>query len=308
MNFADRLHSKIKKNKSVIVAGLDPRPDKFPAFVLEEAARKSSAKEEELYEAFKTLYGSSLETLQDSIAAIKPNIAFFEQYGVAGIRAFSWVCKRAKELDILVIADAKRGDIGSTAEAYSAAFLGQSTFSGTTETTYDADALTINPFLGFDTVETFLKDCLEYGKGIFVLVKTSNPGSSDIQNLKENGVSVSERIAEWLNQNSTQLKGECGYSGLGAVVGATYPEEARHLRSLMPGNYFLIPGYGAQGGTARDAVAGFSTDGGAAVINISRALFTPSADEKGTKEDFLLGLKSRVDTFNADINSALEND
>ena len=279
MKFADRLHQSIKRSKSVLVAGFDPVLDDFPKFILEEAGKKSSNSEELIYLALTSFYQISLDAVADSVAAIKPNIAFFEQYGVGGIRAFASVCSMIKEKKLPVIADAKRGDIGSTATAYSAAFLGRSNIAGKKTSIFDVDALTVNPFLGFDTLEPFLNDCREYDKGIFVLVKTSNEGSAAIQGLKagDSGKTISEQVAQHLASLASQLMGDCGYSGVGAVVGATWPKEAALLREIMPKNYFLIPGFGAQGGSTSDAQAGFAKEGGGnvggAVVNASRAIF-----------------------------------
>lgn len=275
MKFADRLQNSIERSKSVICAGFDPQLESFPKFILDAASAKGQNTEECVYHALTSFYSLALEAISNSIAAVKPNIAFFEQYGLGGIRAFSSVCALCKELGLPVIADAKRGDIGSTAKAYSAAYLGQSAAFGKTFSAFNVDAITVNPFLGFDTVAPFLEDAAAYDKGIFVLVKTSNPGSSDIQGIKSSASqkSISESVAHWISDKCRTLMGKCGYSGLGAVVGATYPDEARALRKIMPASFFLIPGFGAQGASAKDAKAGFSENGGGAVINVSRGIF-----------------------------------
>jgi orotidine-5'-phosphate decarboxylase len=246
-----------------------------------------------------------LAAVTGKVAAVKPNIAFFEQYGVAGIVAFARLCKGIRAAGIPLIADGKRGDIGSTAAAYSAAFLGKSRVRGREVESFTADALTINPFLGFDTLEPFLKDCQEYGKGIFVLVQTSNPGAAAIQGLSADGRPVREHVAKWLAEQGEKLAGSCGWSGLGAVVGASYPEEAKRLRQLMPRNFFLIPGLGAQGAAARDSVAGFgeiSGVRGGALVNVSRGLL----EGKATSPDELLAcIAGNVARYNAQINEAL---
>ena len=202
------------------------------------------------------------------------------------------VNKKAAELGLPVIADAKRGDIGSTAQAYSSAFLGK-------DAPFAADALTVNPFLGFDTLEPFIQDCEKYGKGIFVLVKTSNPGSAALQG------ETSHKVAEWLNQSGEKFIGACGYSSLGAVVGATHPEEARELRGAMPKNFFLIPGYGAQGGSAADAVAGFSKTKHGGIINVSRGLCGNIPADIQSYETLKATFESRIRKMNLEIGSCL---
>lgn len=319
-NFADRLQAAIQHSQSFIVAGFDPRLEDFPPFILQQAKSRSESQEDAIYNALISFYSLALEASQGAIAAVKPNIAFFEQYGLAGLRAFAAIVNMARERQVLVIADVKRGDIGSTAQAYSAAYLGRSSIFGERTAVFDADAITVSPFLGFDTVQTFFKDCAEYGKGIFVLVKTSNPGSGDIQALRAagsgeqslaTGQTVSERLAIWLDSQAPQLMGSSGFSALGAVVGATYPEEARRLRELMPRNLFLIPGMGAQGGSAQDAAAGFARHPqtslpGGALINLSRGLFgslpAPCLDQEQLTEE----IRKRLAKFNQQIAQALQ--
>jgi orotidine-5'-phosphate decarboxylase len=201
----------------------------------------------------------------------------------------------------------KRGDIGSTAKAYSAAYLGRNKFQGRSIPAFDVDAITINPYLGFDTVETYFDDCVAYGKGLFVLVKTSNPGSAALQNLKgrDSSRSVCEEVAVWLGEKAELLKGDSGYSSLGAVVGATYPAEAKALRTLMPRNFLLIPGMGAQGGSAEDAVAGFSDEKSGGIINISRGLLGGLSGKVHSAGEMKELIRSRADEFNGQIAAAL---
>lgn len=311
--FADRLQSSIERSKSYITAGFDPVLESLPPFILEEAQQKCLSDEDAIIYALRTFYGSALEEIHTSIAAVKPNLAFFEQYGLAGIRAYVYICDLIRNYNLPVIADAKRGDIGSTAQAYSRAYLSESNVFGTKKRGFDADALTVNPYLGFDTVEVYLKDCIEYGKGIFVLVKTSNPGSKHIQDLiiaKSNAL-VNEQVATWINENADKLLGQCRMSGLGAVVGATYPEEAANLRKLMPSSFFLIPGMGAQGGTAESASKGFASLSSekmdaASIINISRGIFSdlPAECKDITSLKAIIG--QRVKEYNLAIQSVLQ--
>lgn len=306
MNFADRLLASIQKNTSFIVAGFDPQLETLPRFILEKAARDGATNEDSIYNALVNFHREALTAVSSQIAAVKPNIAFFEQYGLGGLKAFASICALIREHGLPVIADVKRGDIGSTAQAYSSAFLGQSMAFGKRTAIFDVDAITVNPFLGFDTVETYFKDCKEFGKGLFVLVKTSNPGSASIQGLKDSGTgrSISETVARWLAEHASELQGTCGYSGLGAVVGATYPAEARALRELMPTNLFLIPGMGAQGGTASDSVAGFSPKKSGAIINISRGLLG-SLNDCVDAASLRALISERAGIFNKQISEAL---
>lgn len=304
--FADRIQSNIEKTGSHLVAGFDPVLDKFPNFILADSDKLATSDNDYIERALSVLSDLFLSAVKGRIAAIKPNIAFFEQYGVAGIISFARFCKSVKEAGIPLITDAKRGDIGSTATAYSAAFLGEAVGRGGRKVDgFSADALTVNPFLGFDTLEPFIKDCQKHGRGIFVLTQTSNPGAAAIQGLIADGKPVREHIAQWLSDRAEDLIGECGWSGLGAVVGASYPEEARKLRGIMPRNLFLIPGLGAQGAAASDSVAGFGsikgTKGGA-LINVSRGLLEGTANNA---DELVALISNNVARYNNQIRAAL---
>jgi len=310
--FADRLQASIEKRKSFLIAGFDPQIDTFPQFILDEAIAEATSDETTIYFALVRHYTIALNALEPLVAAIKPNIAFFEQYGFGGLRAFSYICDAIKERGLPCIIDAKRGDIGHTATAYSRTFLGRSYAFGKRTPIFDGDALTVNPYLGFDTLEPYLNDCREFGKGIFVLVKTSNPSSSDIQGIveKDTNRSVSDKVAEWCHKQSAEFTGSCGFSGIGAVVGATYPEEALRIRSLMPNGFFLIPGLGSQGGSAEDAKAGFVVKAneaispyknpGGAIVNVSRGLFK---DGGSTVEEFSSTIASAANKYQAELSA-----
>jgi orotidine-5'-phosphate decarboxylase len=304
-NFADRLSASIKASGSSLVAGCDPVLESLPDFLLEQANKESSSDEQFIERALAQFTEIFLAAVKGRVAAIKPNIAFFEQYGLSGLTVFKRFCDAIRSANVPLIIDAKRGDIGSTAAAYSNAFLGKVSVRGKAITAFEGDALTINPFLGFDTLEPFLVDCQRARKGVFVLLQTSNPGAKDLQGLVSDGETVSVHVARWLSRNADRLVGESGWSGLGAVVGASYPEEARALRSILPTNYFLIPGLGAQGAAAKDSVAGFGeragTKGGA-VVNVSRGLISGEA----TDEAQLLSLiQANTDRFNTQLREAL---
>ena len=309
--FADRLQDSILKNSSVIVAGFDPVIDGFPAFLLEQAVTAKTKPAEALKNLLVEFHRAALDEIRPSVAAVKINTAFFEQYGLCGLEAMQIIAAEVKACGLLLIADAKRGDIGSTAQAYSRAFLGHTSAFNEHFSLLDADALTINPFLGFDTLDSFLEDSIEHKKGIFVLVRTSNPGSGSLQSLRNNsGKTASEIIAAWIAEHSHSLKGECGLSGLGAVVGATYPKEAEMLRDIMKDSFFLLPGFGTQGASAQDLDKVFLRDkksgnAGGAVINISRALFSKFPESIKNTKALKTEIRRRLSLFNSEINSNL---
>lgn len=304
--FADTLQKSIQSTGSYLVAGCDPVIEKLPAFLITSAEQASSSDAEFFERVLKDFCTLFVAAISGRVAAAKPNIAFFEQYGIPGLLAFAGLCDALRANGIPVIVDAKRGDIGSTAAAYSATFLGQTSVNGRRAPSFSADALTVNPFLGFDTLEPFLKDCIAYGKGIFVLVQTSNPGAKDLQGRIADGSSISDHVARWIAATGDSLRGECGWSGLGAVVGASYPKDAQHLREIMPYNFFLIPGLGAQGASAHDSVAGFGTRNGSkggAVINVSRGLLEGSSS---SADELVALIKRNADSFNSQISAALQ--
>lgn len=214
-----------------------------------------------------------IDATYDIIPAIKPQIAFYEMYGIPGIKAFYETCKYAKEKGMFVIADIKRGDIGSTARGYSNAYLGKTKIGETEESIFDVDFITVNPYMGSDCVSPFIEDCKKYDKGIFILVKTSNPSSGELQDVKlENGEEVYKKVASLVEKWGEDLRGENGYSSVSAVVGATYPKQLESLRTLAPHTFFLIPGYGAQGGKPEDIAYGFDKKGIGGIVNASRSL------------------------------------
>lgn len=309
--FADRLYSSITSSKSFLVAGCDPVLDALPDLLISQAANhKPGASDAECISyALDSFCDIMLTAVAGNVAAIKPNIAFFEQYGLVGLTSFARFCRAIRAKGVPLIADAKRGDIGSTASAYSAAFLGERGFPGRSATTGDliCDAVTVNPFLGFDTLEPFLNECKAHGRGMFVLVQTSNPGAAALQGLECGAGTVSEHVARWVARHANELLGECGFSGLGAVVGAVYPQQAVRLREIMPSSFFLIPGLGAQGGSASDAIAGFSKlngDLGGGVINVSRGLLE-GARGADSAEGLIGVIRGNVERFNRAVAAAL---
>lgn len=306
MVFADRLQERIAKTGSFLVAGCDPVIDAMPTWLLNRAGKQARSDQEYISAALDVFVDCLLSAVSETVPAIKPNIAFFEQYGLRGLQVFETLCIRARDKGLQVIADAKRGDIGSTASAYGNAFLNGATVAGKSVPAFYCDALTVNPFLGFDTMSPFVDACRQNGKGLFVLVQTSNPGAKAIQGLVTEGVSVSERIAMWIAHESDKLIGVSGWSGLGAVVGAVYPSEAKRLREIMPNALFLIPGLGAQGGQASDSVAGFGSQNGmlgGGLVNASRGLLV---GESTCEESFIKVISDNVKRFNGQIAQALD--
>lgn len=286
-NFADKLINEIKKKGNPCMVGLDPRLDHIPNFINKEST--SSA----LFKYNKII----IDSVCDLIPVIKIQFAFYIEHGVEGVEAFKNTILYAKEKGLLVVIDSKSNDIGSTAEAYANAFIGS---------TFGADAVTVTPYLGSDGIIPFVKICKEKGKGIFILVKTSNKSSGDFQDkiLKDTDKEMYESVASMVNSLGSDLIGESGYSSIGAVVGATYPEQAKVLRKLMPKALFLVPGYGAQGGTAVDTLPCFNEDKLGAIMHSSRGIiFTNDLDM--SKEEYSKFVRENTEKMITDIKSVL---
>jgi len=267
-NIVDILIDKIKEKNNPTVIGLDPRYEMLPDCIKSKYTGNIKILCEGILEYNKAL----IDATYDIIPAVKPQIAFYEMFGVDGIECFKQTCKYAKQKGMIVIADIKRGDIGTTAAAYSNAYLGKTLVGEKEEKLFDIDFVTVNPYLGIDGVKPFIEDCKKHNKGIFILVKTSNKSSGELQDLElQDGKKVYEKVAEHVNLWGEDLIGEYGYSSVSSVVGATYPVQLQTLREFMPNSYFLIPGYGAQGGKAEDIALGFK-DGLGGIVNASRSL------------------------------------
>ena len=268
-NIIDQLIEKIKIMKNPTVIGLDPRYEMLPKYVKDKYPKTLEGVGQAIIEYNKAL----IDAIYDIIPAIKPQIAFYEMYGIPGMQAFKVTCEYAKQKGMFVIADIKRGDIGSTAQGYSNAYLGKTKIEEKEQSLYDIDFVTVNPYMGTDCVKPFIDDCKKYNKGLFILVKTSNPSSGELQDEKlENGEEVYTRVAKYVEKWGEELRGEYKYSSISAVVGATYPEQLKQLRQIAPHTYFLIPGYGAQGGKAEDIALGFDENGLGGIVNASRSL------------------------------------
>ena len=283
-NIIDQLIEKIKIMKNPTVIGLDPRYEMLPKCVKDKYPKTLEGVGQAIIEYNKAL----IDAIYDIIPAIKPQIAFYEMYGIPGMQAFKETCEYAKQKGMFVIADIKRGDIGSTAQGYSNAYLGKTKIEENEQSLYDIDFVTVNPYMGTDCVKPFIDDCKKYNKGLFILVKTSNPSSGELQDEKlENGEEVYTRVAKYVEKWGEELRGEYNYSSISAVVGATYPEQLKKLRQIAPHTYFLIPGYGAQGGKAEDIALGFDENGLGGIVNASRSLMCAYKSEmwKGKFEE-----------------------
>lgn len=305
-NAMDKLINKIKETNNPTVMGLDPRYDMIPESIRTKYGRSVEGACKAILEFNKGL----IDSVCDIVPAVKPQIAFYEMFGTEGIKVFNETCKYAKQKGMCVIADVKRGDIGSTAAGYSNAYLGRTPLGDEKVSIYDVDFVTVNPYLGIDGVKPFIDDCKEYGKGIFILVKTSNKSSGELQDLKlEDGRTIYEKVAELVSSWGDELVGEYGYSSVGAVVGATYPIQIKELREIMPKTYFLIPGYGAQGGKAEDIALGFK-DGLGGIVNASRSLMAAYKSDRWKDEysDEEYGKATRAEAIRMrdELNSAMK--
>lgn len=268
----DRLCKAILEKDNPTVAGLDPKLSFIPRFILESAFRKYGNTLEAAADALLTFNKGLIDALYDIVPAVKPQCAYYELYGWQGVRALYETIRYAKEKGLFVITDGKRNDIGTTMEAYASAHLGTVSVNGTEIAPFDGDALTVNGYLGTDGVAPLLPICTEKDKGIFVLVKTSNPSSGELQDRVLADKTVYHTVGDMCEKWGEGTHGSYGYSAVGAVVGATYPEQLTELRQKLPHTFFLVPGYGAQGGGAQDVAGAFDARGLGAVINSSRAI------------------------------------
>ncbi len=295
----DLLIDKIKALRNPTVAGLDPSYSYVPQYIKDKYADL-----EPLEGAAKAVleYNKGLiDALCDIVPAIKPQAAYYELYGWAGMKTLKETIDYAHEKGMYVITDGKRNDIGTTMEAYAAAHLGKVEVNGTKVAPFDGDALTVNGYLGTDGISPLIKICKEEDKGIFVLVKTSNPSSGELQDKKIDDKCVFEVMGEMCEKWGEELKGKYVYSGVGAVVGATYPEQLSELREKMPHTFFLVPGYGAQGGGAKDVAGGFDKDGLGAIINSSRGIICAYKKEGCDEKDYAAAARREAIRMRDDI-------
>lgn len=284
----DRLIEKIVEKQNPTVAGLDPKLSYIPDFIKEEAFAKYGKTLEGAAEAISVYNKALIDALCDIVPAVKPQAAYYEMYGWQGVRALTETIAYAKSKGMFVITDGKRNDIGTTMEAYATAHLGVTDVDGTEATAFGADALTVNGYLGADGIVPVINVSKKMDTGMFVLVKTSNPSSGELQNLElEGSETIYLHMGNLCEEWGKELMGKYGYSGVGAVVGATYPQQLTELRKELTHTFFLVPGYGAQGGTAKDIAGAFDSNGLGAIVNSSRGIMCAWQKEDGCKpEDF----------------------
>lgn len=284
-HFADRLADAVRARGTPLCVGLDPRWEQLP---LELQERHGGQSLEAVAAAFEEFGLRVLEVVAGLVAVVKPQSAFFEACGPGGMQALQRILQRARQLGLLTILDSKRNDIASTAEAYADAALGGVLVGGVRRPVWDADALTVNAYLGRDAVEPFLRSARRDGRGVFVLVRTSNPGAGQFQDLPCDGRPLYMHVAAAVGQWAAENQGRCGFGDVGAVVGATHPAELAQVRRTLPNVCFLIPGYGAQGGNAADVASGFRPDGLGAIVNSSRGITASFAPAENDWEEAIL--------------------
>lgn len=306
----NKLVSEIKKKEAPIVVGLDPMMKFVPEHITNKAFKEFGETLEGAAEAIWQYNKEIVDHVYDLVPAVKPQIAMYEQFGIPGMIAFKKTVDYCKEKGLVVIGDVKRGDIGSTSESYAIAHLGKVAVGPKSYYGFDEDFATVNPYLGSDGINPFIKVCKEEKKGIFVLVKTSNPSSGEFQDqilADANNRPLYELVGRQVDKWGSEAMGD-DYSYVGAVVGATYPEMGRILREIMPKNYILVPGYGAQGGKGKDLVHFFNKDGLGAIINSSRGIIAAYQNEKYASfgdEGFALASRQAVLDMKQDIKEAL---
>ena len=283
----DRLIAKIAEMQNPTVAGLDPKLEYIPQSIREKAFAQIGHTADGAAAAVLEFNERIIDALCDIVPAVKPQCAYYELYGWQGMKALHDTIAYAKSKGMFVITDGKRNDIGTTMEAYAAAHLGTTDIGGTAQEAFGADALTVNGYLGFDGIRPLLTVCRDYDRGIFVLVKTSNPSSDELQNrILEGGATLYETVGCFCEQWGSELPGKYGYSGVGAVVGATWPAQLSELRAKLPHTFFLVPGSGAQGGGADDVAPAFDRNGLGAIVNASRSILCAWKKQGASQEDF----------------------
>ena len=304
----DVLIEKIIETKNPTVIGVDTRYDMVPNCVKCKYSTDIKGMCDAMLEYSKVL----IDNTYDIVPSVKLQSAYFEMYGIEGIKVLKQMIDYCKEKGMIVMVDAKRGDIGSTSKGYSNAYLGKNDIDGKKEGIFNADFLTVNPYMGTDCVMPFIEDCKEYDKGIFVLVKTSNKSSGEIQDLvTTDGDTIYQRVGKLVSKWGEDLIGEHGYSSVAAVVGATYPAQLQELREIMPHTFFLIPGYGAQGGKAEDIALAFDRNGLGGIVNATRSLMCAYKSDKWkdkfTEEQYGEATRAEAIRMRDELNNAINN-
>lgn len=302
----DLLVQKIKEKSNPSVAGLDPQVSYVPEYIRNKAYKEYGKNLKGACEAIWEFNKGLIDALYDIVPAVKPQSAFYEMYGLCGEEVLHRTIAYAKEKGLYIILDVKRNDIGSTAQAYSKAYLGKVDIDGDEFSPCNVDCVTVNPYLGTDGIAPFVEDCKKYDKAIFALVKTSNPSSGELQDLLSDGRHIYEKVAECVNKWNAETIGKSGYGAVGAVVGATYPNQAQVLRKLMPDSYFLVPGYGAQGGNAKDVAKSFNDDGLGAIVNSSRGIMCAYKKGDWKEEQFAEAARAEAIRMKNELNGIIK--
>ena len=301
----DRLITKIKATENPTVVGLDPTYSMIPSIIKEEALAVYGKTPKAVAQMMIRFNKAIIDEVHDLIPAVKPQIAMYEQYGLEGIRAYMETIQYAKSKDLVIIGDIKRGDIASTAGAYAGHIAGV-TIEGEHMDLWQEDSVTLNPYMGFDGIEPFITACNQYDRGLFILVKTSNPSGKELQDLLVDGIPLYEKTAALVSQWGELTMGDMGYSRIGAVVGATYKEQGEKLRKEMPHTFFLVPGYGAQGGKGEDLKGYFDKDGLGIIVNSSRGIMAAyEKDKRFDEKDFAKASREAVIAMKNDLQGAM---
>ena len=297
----DRLITRILETQNPSVAGLDPKLSYIPDFIKEEAFAKHGKNLEGAAAALLEFNKGIIDALCDIVPAVKPQCAYYEMLGWQGVKALSDTIHYAQQKGMVVMIDGKRNDIGTTMEAYAAGHLGVTQVEDISLPAFGGDLLTVNGYLGSDGIKPLIKVCQEQNKGIFVLVKTSNPSSGELQDQRIDGKPVYRVMGEFCEQWGEELPGKYGYSGVGAVVGATYPDQLTELRKALPHTFFLVPGYGAQGGGAEGVAGAFDENGLGAIINSSRGILCAWQKTGAAPEDYAKAAREEALRMKADL-------
>ena len=301
----DRLIQAIDEKKNPTVAGLDPKLQFIPEYIKKASFEKYGNTLEGAADALFTFNKGLIDALCDIVPAVKPQCAYYEMYGWQGMRALAETISYAKSKGMFVMTDGKRNDIGTTMTAYATAHLGETELNGIRVSAFGADALTVNGYLGSDGVNPLLDICKSDDKGIFVLVKTSNPSSGELQDRVLDGAPVYEAMGQMCEKWGEETRGKYGYSAVGAVVGATYPEQLTSLRKTLPHTFFLVPGYGAQGGGAQDVAGAFDANGRGAIINSSRGIMCAYQKGDYKETEYAVAARNEAIRMRDDIMSVI---
>lgn len=301
----DKLIEKIVKTKNPTVAGLDPKLEYVPEYIRQKAFKKYGNTLKGAAKALLQFNKGLIDELCDIVPAIKPQCAYYEMYGYHGVKTLYKTMEYARKKGMYVITDGKRNDIGTTMEAYALGHLGETDVNGEKIPGFLGDCLTVNGYLGTDGIAPLIKVCNQYDKGIFVLVKTSNPSSGELQDKQIEDKPIYEVMGEMCEHWGEDLPGKYGYSGVGAVVGATYPEQLKELRAKMPHTFFLVPGYGAQGGAAKDVSYAFDKNGLGAIVNSSRGIMCAYKKEGCDEKDYAKAARREAIRMRDDIVGAI---